>query len=224
MIGWQPTTTYTRASPATKPDTSAGRRGNSSNASSAICWTTDLRTRISIRKRIRAEALAVRCANSPAPCGCVAPSQQPSLRAPVRDKRGRRIPNSRRICEASRFLIYCRRRARPVAGERTARQSARTAHLHHITAFLRPDCGPPREGSIHAIESGNEPSCLGTTSPTHAHDLYDRSALPVRQLELPHADPLRPRTCIRELAQTCRELGIERPLLVTDPGLARCRW
>ena len=25
---------------------------------------------------------------------------------------------------------------------------------------------------------------------------------------------------IRELAQTCREFGIERPLLVTDPGLA----
>ena len=25
---------------------------------------------------------------------------------------------------------------------------------------------------------------------------------------------------IRELAQTCREFGLERPLLVTDPGLA----
>ena len=25
---------------------------------------------------------------------------------------------------------------------------------------------------------------------------------------------------IRELPQTCRELGLERPLLVTDPGLA----
>ena len=90
-------------------------------------------------KRIRAEAIAVRCANPPAPCGCVAPSQQPSLRAPVRDKRGRRVPNSRRICETSRFLIYCRIRARPVAGERTARQSARTvtSSPHHRVSAAR---------------------------------------------------------------------------------------
>ena len=122
---------------------------------------------------------AMRCAVTTTPGSRQAGTQNPELAAHLRS-----LPVPHLLSKTSKT----RRRRTDGPAVSTNRHIFTTS-----PRFCGPTAGPPREGSNHGIESGNEPSCLGTAGPTHAHDLYDRSALPVRQLELPHPDPLRPR-------------------------------
>ena len=141
MIGWQPTTTYTRASPATKPDTSAGRRGSSSNASSAICWTTDLRTRISIRNGsgLRQSPSAARIRQRRADALRRHNNHHCEPRFATSGDAESRTRGASAKPPGSSSTVEYEQDPSPANGRPGSQREP--SHLHHITAFLRPDSG-----------------------------------------------------------------------------------